>query len=89
MNAMGDEECREILESFAVRARMKMQDRRVYIGVSDQIRDIENLHVAYRRARAAVEMAEKQEMDIQYFDRMGLYRMLYMVEQLMLQQETS
>ena len=80
MNAMEDEECREILESFAVRARMKMQDRRVYIGVSDQIRDIENLHVAYRRARAAVEMAEKQEMDIQYFDRMGLYRMLYMVE---------
>ena len=80
MNAMGDEECREILESFAVRARMKMQDRRVYIGVSDQIRDIENLHVAYRRARAAVEMAEKQEMDIQYFDRMELYRMLYMVE---------
>lgn len=80
MNAIGEDECREILESFAGRARLKMQERRIYIGVSDQIRDIENLHIAYRRAKAAVEMAQKRGRDIQYFDNMGLYRMLYMVE---------
>ena len=80
MNAIGEEESEQILESFAERIRVKMQDRRVYIGVSDQVKDIGNLHLAYKRARAAVEMAVKRERNLQYFDRMGMYRMLYLVE---------
>ena len=80
MNAIGQEESEEILEAFADRIRVKMTDRKVYIGVSDQVKDIENLHLAYKRARAAVEMAVKREMDLQYFDRMGMYRMLYLIE---------
>ena len=80
MNAIGKEESEEILEAFADRIRVKMTDRKVYIGVSDQVKDIENLHLAYKRARAAVEMAVKREMDLQYFDRMGMYRMLYLIE---------
>ena len=36
--------------------------------------------MAYKRARAAAEMAVKRERRIQYFDGMGLYRMLYLVE---------
>ena len=80
MNAIGEEESEEILESFADRIRVKMPDRKVYIGVSDQVKDIVNLHLAYKRARAAVEMAVKRERGLQYFDRMGMYRMLYLVE---------
>ena len=80
MNAIGKEESEEILEAFADRIRVKMTDRKVYIGVSDQVKDIENLHLAYKRARAAVEMAVKREMDLQYFERMGMYRMLYLIE---------
>ena len=80
MNAIEEEECRQILESFADRVRSKMSDRRVYIGVSDQVKDIQNLHLAYKRARAAVVMAVKRETGMQYFDQMGLYRMLYLVE---------
>ncbi|MBQ9033645.1 MAG: PucR family transcriptional regulator ligand-binding domain-containing protein [Lachnospiraceae bacterium] len=80
MNAIGKEESEEILEAFADRIRVKMTDRKVYIGVSDQVKDIENLHLAYKRARAAVEMAAKRETDLQYFDRMGMYRMLYLIE---------
>jgi DNA-binding PucR family transcriptional regulator len=80
MNAIGEEECREIIKSFSERVRGKMPDRTVYVGVSDEIKDIENLHFAYKRARAAVEMAVKRERDLQYFDQMGLYRMLYLVE---------
>ena len=80
MNAIGEEESEEILESFADRIRAKMPDRKVYIGVSDQVRDIVNLHLAYKRARAAVEMAVKRERGLQYFDRMGMYRMLYLIE---------
>ena len=80
MNAIGKEESEEILEAFADRIRVKMTDRKVYIGVSDQVKDIENLHLAYKRARAAVEMAVKRETNLQYFDRMGMYRMLYLIE---------
>ena len=80
MNAIGEKESEQILESFADRIRVKMPNRNVYIGVSDQVRDIVNLHLAYKRARAAVEMAAKRGRNLQYFDRMGMYRMLYLVE---------
>lgn len=80
MNAIGEEESEQILESFADRIRVKMPDRKVHIGVSDQVKDIVNLHLAYKRARAAVEMAVKRERGLQYFDRMGMYRMLYLIE---------
>lgn len=80
MNAIGEEESEQILESFADRIRVKMPDRKVYIGVSDQVKDIVNLHLAYKRARAAVEMAVKRGRGLQYFDRMGMYRMLYLIE---------
>lgn len=89
MNAIGKEKSEEILEAFADRIRVKMTDRKVYIGVSDQVKDIENLHLAYKRARAAVEMAVKREMDLQYFDRMGMYRMLYLIEDRALLRELS
>ncbi len=107
MNAMKAEECAEIIDSFADRLRVKMSDRKVVIGVSDPVTDIENLHLTYKRARAAVRMAEKAagmgqktegensfgnwamgsheknhsgNVTLQYFDQMGLYRMLYLVE---------
>ena len=80
MNAIGEEESREILGAFSDRMRFKMPEREVFIGVSDQVKDIVNLHLAYKRARAATEMAVKRERRIQYFDGMGLYRMLYLVE---------
>jgi DNA-binding PucR family transcriptional regulator len=80
MNAIGEEESREILGAFSERMRSKMPERRVFIGVSDQVKDIVNLHLAYKRARAAAEMAQKRERRMQYFDGMGLYRMLYLVE---------
>ncbi len=80
MNAMSEADCAEILESFADRVRHRIPDRKVYIGVSDQVKDIENLHYAYKRARAAAEMAVRRKTALQYFDRMGMYRMLYLVE---------
>ena len=106
MNAMSTAECAKIIDSFASRVHVKIPDRDVVIGVSDQVTDIQNLHHAYKRARAAVRMAESRAVSagengavpvtgdgadipgkgtagnvtLQYFDRMGLYRMLYLVE---------
>ena len=80
MNAMTAAECEVILGDFAERVRRKMPDLHVCIGVSDPVMKIENLHIAYKRARAAVQNALRQALAIQYFDRMGLYRMLYLIE---------
>ena len=104
VNAMSPKETVEIIDSFADRIRVQMPEKKVYIGVSDQLTDIENLHLAYKRAKAAVRMAEtagegtgdiffgggisggavgrifEGNVALQYFDRMGLYRMLYLVE---------
>ncbi len=89
MNALPQQECGEIMESFAERVRSRMPDRRVFIGLSDQVRDIENLHIAYKRARAAVEMAQKRDQALQYFDQMGMYRLLYLVEDRTLLEDLS
>ena len=120
MNAMSPEDCAEVINSFAERIRVKMPDRKVFIGVSDSVLRIENLYLTYKRARAAVRMAETAmgtelmlqnseksaqilsaaekgsaagrygkgssragrpaNVILQYFDRMGLYRLLYLVE---------
>ena len=80
MNDMKPEECADVMEAFADRAERKMPERRVWVGVSDQVTDISNLRLSFRRARAAVTMAENVDDSIQFFDKMGLYRLLYMVD---------
>ena len=80
MNDMKPEECADVMEAFADRAARKMPERRVWVGVSDQVTDISNLRLSFRRARAAVTMAENVDDSIQFFDKMGLYRLLYMVD---------
>ena len=124
MNALSADECAQIIDSFADRIRVKMPDKTVRIGVSDPVTDIENLHLAYKRARAAVRMAGSAAAGkhlfsagttpegrpenaagsitagrpgsaaagntfIQYFDRMGLYRMFYLIEDRELMRDLS
>lgn len=89
MNAMKPEECADIMEAFSERAERKMPERRVWVGVSDQVQDISNLSISFRRARAAVTMAENTGENIQFFDKMGLYRLLYMVDDPLLLESLS
>ena len=80
MNDMRPEDCADVMEAFADRAARKMPERRVWVGVSDQVTDISNLRISFRRARAAVTMAENADENMQFFDKMGLYRLLYMLD---------
>ncbi|MBE5999577.1 MAG: PucR family transcriptional regulator [Sarcina sp.] len=80
MNAVPEKESAEILQDFSLRARRKMPDRPLFIGVSDSVQDIGNLHFAYRRAKAAVSMAMAGDERILFFADMGINRILYMIE---------
>ncbi len=80
MNALAESHCREILGEFSDRIRKRMYDLPVCIGVSDPVTDIQNLQKAYRRARAAAGMALARKTSPVYFAEMGVYRLLYMVD---------
>jgi hypothetical protein len=80
MNAILEEDAAQILEEFSNRLQRKMRDRTVCIGVSDPARDISSLAVLFRRAKAATAMARTTGRPLQFFAEMGLYRLLYMVD---------
>ena len=79
LNAIPAEEVRRILGGFMERIHRRMQDKPLAVGVGSPMRDIENLHLGYARAKAAVNMARQQAKDIVWFDDMGIYRMLSLI----------
>ncbi|MBR3245946.1 MAG: PucR family transcriptional regulator ligand-binding domain-containing protein [Parasporobacterium sp.] len=89
MNAISEKQCQEILEPFARRLKERMPQKKIRIGISSQISGIGNLHIAYKRALAAVRMGFSGDDTILYFDRMGMYRLLYSVEDKALLNELS
>lgn len=80
VNDITQEELDEIVTGMVQRARKRMPDTPLYVGVGSCMTDISNLHAGYARAKAAVQMAEKRKKNLLYFDEMGLYRLLYLVD---------
>lgn len=64
-------------EGMLKRARKRMPDRLIYVGVGSQVMDIENLSVSYRRAEVAARMAMRTKTALLQFEGMGIYRLLY------------
>ena len=89
MNAITAKQCEEILEPFAKRLKTRMPEKPVSIGISSQVKGIRNLHTAYKRAVSAVRKAVADKASIVYFDRMGMYRLLYSIEDSALLDEMS
>lgn len=89
MNAITEKQGEKILEPFAKRLKARMPQRKIRVGISSQVNGISNLHVAYKRALAALRMAYAGDETVMYFDRMGMYRLLYSVEDKALLKELS
>ena len=79
MNAIEESQARQIIDAFQQRLAARMPEASVWIGVSGQVMDISRLRTAYLRARAALSMEKDQGKKLQYFDEMGVYRVLYSV----------
>ena len=58
-------------------------------STGSKVYDIDNLYVSYQRAKAAVTMAKRKHMPILHFDEMGIYRLLYSVNDTALLKEMS
>lgn len=79
INAMSEAQVRDILTGFIGRARRKLKSETIAVGVGSRVTDITNLHIGYKRARVAVNMALRTGKDLIYFDEMGVYRLISMV----------
>lgn len=69
----------EIIEGMVNRAKVRMPNAPLYVGVGSALRDLANLSSCYKRAKAAVTMAFRKKKDLLYYDEMGLYRLLFAV----------
>lgn len=79
VNALPKEQVRDIVAGFTRRMKAHMPMGRMAVGVGSVVTDVSDLQLAYRRARAAVDMALGTGADLLYFDEMGVYRLLGMV----------
>lgn len=79
----------QVITDFERRMALRMPETKLCIGVSSRMKDLESLSVAYRRARAAVEMALITGKKRISFDQMGIYRILYLVPDKALLREMS
>lgn len=87
MNDVSDKDSQNILEGMLGRAKRRMPDKAIYVGAGSKLKDLDNLHIGYKRAKAAVAMAKREKKDFQFFDKMGMQRLLYSVTDTALLQE--
>lgn len=78
---------KNIIEGFIQRAKRKMPEKKISVGIGSMVSGIKNVQITYRRAKAAVDMALRNQTDLLYFDEMGLYRMIGLIQDPMLLQE--
>ena len=79
VNDVPEDHLRDLLDRFVKRLEVRMPDRRIWVGIGSPMKDLRNLHLAYRRAQAAVRMAAKQDKNMVWFDEMGIYKMLSLI----------
>lgn len=89
MNDVSKKDYDEIIDGVVQRTRRRMPDVPIFVGSGSKVQDVSNLHIAYKRAKAAVAMAMKKQIPVLSFDEMGMYRLLYSVNDINLLKEMS
>ena len=87
MNDVSKKDFDEIVNGMVRRTKRRMPEVPIFVGSGSKMKDIENLHLSYKRAKAAVTMAKKKKTDLLHFDEMGMFRMLYSVSDMELLNE--
>lgn len=89
MNDVSQKDFDEIVNGMVRRTKRRMPDVPIYVGTGSLVFDVNKLNLSYRRAKAAVTMAKRKREEILHFDEMGMYRLLYSVEDMALLNEMS
>lgn len=86
-NAISEEYLLDVAHGMLQRARKRMPDRQIYVGIGSRMVDIGQMHLSYSRARSAAAMARSENKSILLFDDCGINRILYSVQDTKLLQE--
>ena len=87
VNDVPEDHLHDLLDRFVKRLEVRMPDRKIWVGIGSPMEDLKNLHLAYRRAQAAVRMAARHDKNMVWFDEMGIYRMLSLIPDPLLRRE--
>ena len=79
LNAVNDEQRDEIIDGFLKRAKLRMPDAEIFVGIGSAVMDIANVHISYKRGVYAANYALKRALPIMHFDEIGVERLLYSV----------
>ncbi len=80
INALEERMVREMMEEYERNLARRMPSAGFVIGLGSQVTDISRLRSSYKRARSAARRAVYEQKKLMEFDRMGIYRLLYSVE---------
>ncbi|MDO4619084.1 MAG: PucR family transcriptional regulator ligand-binding domain-containing protein [Lachnospiraceae bacterium] len=80
INAVETDTVRKIIKGFEKNLRKRMPRSGFVIGIGSQVTDITHLRSTYKRARAAALRAVSEQSGMVEFDQMGIFRLLYSVE---------
>lgn len=80
MNNVSKNDFDEIVNGMVRRTKRRMPDVPIYVGSGSLVLDISKLNLSYHRAKAAVTMAKRKRKELLHFDEMGIFRLLYSVE---------
>ncbi len=80
VNALDEGTVQQMMQDYEQNLQKKMPGSGFVIGVGSQVTDITHLRRSYKRARAAARRAISEKVTMASFDRMGIYRLLYSVE---------
>ena len=87
LNDVEDEAATWIIDGFQERARRRMPDKEVYLGIGSPVTDVSNVAVSYKRATYASKIAIKEHQSRKYFAELGVDKLLYSVTDPLIKQE--
>lgn len=80
VNNLKADELKVIIDKMHKRAKKRIDDKRVYLGIGSQMKDLGQVYLSYKRAKAAILMAMQFELAIVFFEDMGVYQILFSIE---------
>lgn len=80
INNMSVKELEEVVDNMYKRAKKRMKDSTIHIGIGTRMKNLRNMILSYKRALAAVHMASQFQYPMIFFEEMGIYQILFSIE---------
>ena len=80
VNNLKEDELKVIINKMHKRSKKRIDDKRVYLGIGSQMKDLGQVYLSYKRAKAAVLMAMQFKLPLVFFEDMGVYQILFSIE---------